>query len=440
MRFPSPVRVMVAVILATCATAAHRASADDKSRSDPSRFVRARPATGRGQPGSIGGTSRARSAVNDKHDRVRGMAAARARGRNVPLEAMGSQQRQALETRDLLTLANHLYQASGEDAQVISKIIMGNAPEDDPYWQKFGPVVDERAALYQKLTSGAPAAEFPEETRKALLGDAEYARLDLQVREFEATNQQRFVERIKQIEENLPQETVEMARRHWDERVRSIPGQVQTFGLLHAFAEVAEAKIPDDIVMGRDPVVAGDDQSAERARAAAQRAAAARPRPVTATAAKPVERPVVARPATPATAARPQAVKAEPPKPVARPEAKPPAQPAPALPAARPLSEWEKYVLEFIEKNELSESQRNSAMSILKDLTVRAQQVEQANKDRVAAAQGIADARARKQKLDELNAPIDRLFHELKKRLDSLLTAAQRAKAKAAEPAANPRR
>ncbi|MEE8384779.1 MAG: hypothetical protein V3S01_02550, partial [Dehalococcoidia bacterium] len=90
--------------------------------------------------------------------------------------------------------------------------------------------------------------------------------------------------------------------------------------------------------------------------------------------------------------------------------------------------EWELHVQQFTERHELTPTQANAALSILKDLRIRAVQIEQFNKDRIAAAEQIEDSAARRARLEELRAPIRQLFDELKKRLDGLLTASQRAK------------
>lgn len=96
--------------------------------------------------------------------------------------------------------------------------------------------------------------------------------------------------------------------------------------------------------------------------------------------------------------------------------------------APPPLHPWEKYVREFIARYELTDGQSNAALAMLKDVQGRAGQVEKLQADRTAAANAVRDAEARKKALAELNKPYDELFGELKRRLDSLLTAAQRAK------------
>ncbi len=94
---------------------------------------------------------------------------------------------------------------------------------------------------------------------------------------------------------------------------------------------------------------------------------------------------------------------------------------------AAKLHPWEKYVREFNLQHMLTKPQRAAAMSILKDVRKRAIQIEQTNAKKVVEANKIKDEAARKARLKALNKPIDRLFDELKKRLEGLLTASQRA-------------
>ena len=95
---------------------------------------------------------------------------------------------------------------------------------------------------------------------------------------------------------------------------------------------------------------------------------------------------------------------------------------------ARKLHPWEKYVADFNTLHELTGAQAASAQSILKDVRRRAQLVEKRNESSLAEAGRIQDRTLRFQRLAELNKPIDQLFEELKKRLNGLLTAAQRGK------------
>ncbi len=98
--------------------------------------------------------------------------------------------------------------------------------------------------------------------------------------------------------------------------------------------------------------------------------------------------------------------------------------------AAKELHPWEKHVRDFISRYKLTDPQVAAAMSILKDVRKRAVQIEQTNAKKVDEANKIKDKAGQKARLKALNEPIDRLFDELKKRLDGLLTASQRAAVK----------
>lgn len=97
------------------------------------------------------------------------------------------------------------------------------------------------------------------------------------------------------------------------------------------------------------------------------------------------------------------------------------------------MHSWEKHVRAFIQQYELTPRQANAAMSILQDSLKREEQYIRAYGDRIEAAKKIADKAKQDAELAKLDQPRQYLFKELTKRLDSLLTATQRAKVKAAE-------
>jgi hypothetical protein len=101
---------------------------------------------------------------------------------------------------------------------------------------------------------------------------------------------------------------------------------------------------------------------------------------------------------------------------------------AEAARALQPVHPWEKLVKAFIADHKLSDAQANAALAILKDVRTRAEQMATANADRLAAAQRIPDRAERDKQIAEINQPVDQLVDELKQRLESLLTAEQRAK------------
>lgn len=98
-----------------------------------------------------------------------------------------------------------------------------------------------------------------------------------------------------------------------------------------------------------------------------------------------------------------------------------------------PLDKWEQYVRDFLEAYKCTPEQTNSALSILSELKGRAESLEKASKKQLDAANEIKDRRKRQSRIDAINAPIERLFDQLKRRLDGLLTSHQRAIKQAAE-------
>ncbi|OWY71639.1 hypothetical protein B7486_08120 [cyanobacterium TDX16] len=129
-------------------------------------------------------------------------------------------------------------------------------------------------------------------------------------------------------------------------------------------------------------------------------------------------RPVVSNPGADVSRAAPQNAKPE-----------PPPQPAP------PLDDWEKYVLSTADKYGFNDAQLTNARSILSDLRRRAYQYQASRAEAFARAELMTDAKAREAEKKALNRPLDALFAELKVRLDSLPTQAQRQKAGPAAPA-----
>jgi len=98
----------------------------------------------------------------------------------------------------------------------------------------------------------------------------------------------------------------------------------------------------------------------------------------------------------------------------------------------RPLDMWESYVKQFIKRHDLSKAQANQAMAVLKELRGQAKAYEKKHADEIkklersiSAADPAAKPRFQGQ-LDELREPIAHLFEDLRTRLDTLLTEAQR--------------
>lgn len=98
---------------------------------------------------------------------------------------------------------------------------------------------------------------------------------------------------------------------------------------------------------------------------------------------------------------------------------------APAAPAP-PLDDWDKYVVSVSQKYGFDNGQNSRAQSILADLRKRAYQYQLSRSEEYARAELMTDAKARGETIKRLNTPLDALFAELKQRLESLPTMAQK--------------
>ncbi len=285
--------------------------------------------------------------------------------------------------------------------------------------EQMGPEAERYDQLQERMTelwarSRSEGSEGGDE-RRSLRGrmrtDPEFVELRAQMREIDEEHPFDWMASVERIEKFLPDDQIRLGRsrlqgrrNRWQRRSRER-------------AEGAAARLEKHRVAQMAPKGVGNSRKMEAELKAAQRPS----RPDL----QPVEKsvPEVAKQGRPAQPARPKAVEKEvrDKKPVRKAAEE-------EYVEVRLPDEWELYVQQFTKRCELTSTQANAAMSILKDLRTRAVQIEQFNKDRIAAAEQIKDPAARRARLKELRAPISRLFDELKKRLDGLLTAAQRAK------------
>ncbi len=97
---------------------------------------------------------------------------------------------------------------------------------------------------------------------------------------------------------------------------------------------------------------------------------------------------------------------------------------------APPLNEWEKYVAKTSAMYQFTDAQDAKARSILTDLEHRAKQYRLTRGPAFLDAERLQDKDARAARLRQLNRPIDKLFDELKQRLDNLPTIPQKLQAK----------
>lgn len=128
-------------------------------------------------------------------------------------------------------------------------------------------------------------------------------------------------------------------------------------------------------------------------------------------------------------------------------------------PASQPDDEWSRYTTEFIRRYELNDEQQQKAQRVLRSkqderdryLTSKGEELERVTK-LAKDAQTDEEKAAAKEAARKLDAPVDRMFQQLKDRLDALPTRAQRqaaakrdmekpttdAKPTASSPASNP--
>ncbi|MHC5111069.1 MAG: hypothetical protein ACYTHJ_14450 [Planctomycetota bacterium] len=111
------------------------------------------------------------------------------------------------------------------------------------------------------------------------------------------------------------------------------------------------------------------------------------------------------------------------------------AEPTPPDFIAEELSLWERYVSDFIQRFDLDEGQRATARSVLREMQSRASSYRDRHKTELAelelalAASDVSEeSRASvENRIRELYGPVDDMFSELKKRVDTLPTSRQRA-------------
>ncbi len=99
---------------------------------------------------------------------------------------------------------------------------------------------------------------------------------------------------------------------------------------------------------------------------------------------------------------------------------------------------WDRYVESFASRYQLDESQRVAARSILRTLKERRDAYRASHRDEFDGIRGAEDPEQRRERYEELNEPIERLFDELKDRLMKLPTSAQIALAEQSQPTSRP--
>lgn len=103
-----------------------------------------------------------------------------------------------------------------------------------------------------------------------------------------------------------------------------------------------------------------------------------------------------------------------------------------------PLGSWERYVRDFTRRYRLDAPQQEIANSVLRELLARRKAYEEAHQADMNTARQIEDAAQRRKELDALNAPVVKMYEELRSKLDRIPTTAQRQAVDGDRPATQP--
>lgn len=342
---------------------------------------------------------------------------------------LGPQEARVAESQDVIVIASHMYGLSHEEAMNLEKSI---ATVQESRWpeqgeDKYDVLLQRRAELFNKITSGRGIGPDSAGTYKLLNDNAEFVQANQLIAELEVNRPLNFSTFVPAIESNISPHLVDIARANWATSAAILPVEQIRNKTLAAQVSAGSYDAMIGATSATHPWVSGVDDA--KRRYAMERAAGIEHNQKAVKVAEPTIQPKpvalggqpAAKPVARATPPAMRPAKAAPP-PVAKPT------PAPRVPTVppRPLSEWEKYVLDFIEKHQLTETQKNAAMAILRDVTARANQIQLANESRKKSIDAMQDPKAKNEKMKELNAPIDGLFERLRVRLENLLTAQQR--------------
>ncbi len=107
--------------------------------------------------------------------------------------------------------------------------------------------------------------------------------------------------------------------------------------------------------------------------------------------------------------------------------------PPPPLPAAPPIAEWTNEMMKVAKKYEFSAEQTQTAQGILASCKGRAEAWRESKQSEYDRARGIQDAADRSRALRELDKPLDKLFDEMKRRVDAVASVEQKQRAARSE-------
>jgi hypothetical protein len=346
----------------------------------------------------------------DKNRRVRDKGASR-----YALFAEEADALRKIETEDMVEVARQMYKLDPSAATAVDAVI---SEIQDARWaggeeaRAYRELLTSRASLcstlvkVEELKAGVPGVY------RQLLKDKEFSAIQREIRGFERQHPHRFCDYTDEMESVLDGDTVQEAHQNWHRRCKLVSRSIRSRGLLSGLRIGPGGK-------GTKGSETKQQESRPRKGSKAKPRVGGAPGRNGEKNETPKARPPAETQST-VPKGSPRKKSAEQDRKAAKPEA--PQQ-------ARPLNEWERYVRDFIQRHDLTMSQRHSALSILRDLTFRADQIERSVRPRLAEAQDISDNKIRNQRIAALRQPIDGLFYQLQRRLDGLLTASQRSKA-----------
>lgn len=331
-----------------------------------------------------------------------------------------------IESADMVEVARQMYQldaSSTAAVEAVVKEIQDARWRDNEETAVFSKLLTTRADLCRKILKGGDLEEGTAGAYRRLMQDESFAVVQKEIRGFERIHPHRFCDYTEQLEAVLDAGAVQKAHRNWRDRGKLLSRNIQARGLLTGLMAGPGGKQvkkgePKEQAMRPPDRPAAPPQAKPPAAKTPDREAAKQ----TAKVRSPVK---TERPAKQESSRK---TSAEQDKKTSEPKNARRQKPAPQ-PRARPLNEWERYVRDFIQEHDLTNSQRNAALSILRDLTFRADQTERYVRPRLQEAEGISDRQVRQERIAALRQPLDDLFRQLQRRLDGLLTARQRIKA-----------
>ncbi len=355
-----------------------------------------------------------------------------------------AKQLRSIYADDLTTMAIGMYNLTGKEASRIGSLIQKMSSERSKGSTNVDSLIDRRARHFDTLVTTAEQTGM--DLNDLILKDKTFAKYRAVIDDSKGEGGIDFTRVQEMVEQSMDRDAVSQAHETWRDNLEKLGPKValQSVALEVAAAggiddekflhSISRERLGKPLGVKMDAVGKPDPNQKPIERMKEEKARAMRP-------AKPVDR-KTAHGKTAASPSKAKAVKEKTQtKRATRQTKRPPAaqRKSPkakrstqdtSIPSAPPLSQWEQYVRDFIEEHKLSESQTHSALGILNEQESRARAVMARQENQRKRAAEIQDRRQQATQLAELDKPIDRLFSNLKTRLDQLLTTQQRAEAR----------